>query len=110
MRMKAGDAIVEGRELFAAALRRTLAAVVKRTTAGSSGDVGDRTGDGVQSSSWGSGGRAGAVNEEEANMLNRVIRAYPEDWEYECDQRHGEHVLEELQIMGASHLVWHPGR
>ena len=25
---------------------------------------------------------------KEGKILNRVIRATPEEWEYECDQRH----------------------
>ena len=40
-------------------------------------------------------GKAGVV--AEANMLNRVIRAVPAGWEYECDKRHAEIILEELQ-------------
>ena len=34
----------------------------------------------------------------EAKILNRVIRAVPGGWEYECDQRHVEIILEELQM------------
>ena len=30
----------------------------------------------------------------EAKILNRVIRAVPTGWEYECDQRHAEIIIE----------------
>ena len=30
----------------------------------------------------------------EAKILNRIIRAVPTGWEYECDQRHAEIILE----------------
>ena len=32
----------------------------------------------------------------EAKMLNRIIRATPEGWEYECDQRHAEIMIEAM--------------
>ena len=34
----------------------------------------------------------------EAEILNRVIRAVPTGWEYECDQRHAKIILEELDL------------
>ena len=37
----------------------------------------------------------------EAKILNRVIRATPEGWEYECDQRHVEIILEQLKLTEA---------
>ena len=36
----------------------------------------------------------------ESIILNRVIRAVPSAWEYECDQRHAEIILEELDMQG----------
>ena len=50
----------------------------------------------------GHSGRSGVVGEAES--LNRVIRAIPEGWEYECDQRHPETILEELQLVGCKTL------
>ena len=40
----------------------------------------------------GHSGKPGVVTE--AKILNRIIRAVPTGWEYECDQRHAEIVLE----------------
>ena len=34
----------------------------------------------------------------EAKKLNRVIRAVPSGWEYECNRRHVELFLEEMQM------------
>ena len=50
----------------------------------------------------GHSGRPGIV--DEAKFLNRVMRAVPEGWEYECDQRHAEIILEELQLVGGKPL------
>ena len=47
-------------------------------------------------------GQPGVV--DEAKISNRVIRAFPEGWEYECDQRHIEIILEELQLVGCKPL------
>ena len=30
----------------------------------------------------------------EGNILNRIIRAVPAGWEYECDRRHAEVLIE----------------
>ena len=43
-------------------------------------------------------GRPGVV--DEAKILNMVIRALSEGWEYKCDQRHAEIILEELHFVG----------
>ena len=32
----------------------------------------------------------------EAKILNRIIRATPEGWDYECDQRHAEIMIEAM--------------
>jgi hypothetical protein len=40
----------------------------------------------------GHSGAKGVVRE--AKILNRVVRAVPAGWEYECDQRHAEIILE----------------
>ena len=34
----------------------------------------------------------------EVKILNRVFRAVPSGWEYECDQRYAEIILEEMQM------------
>ena len=34
----------------------------------------------------------------EAKILNRIIRASPEGWEYECDQRHAEIIIEAMGL------------
>ena len=44
----------------------------------------------------GHSGKPGVVTE--AKILNRIIRAVPTGWEYECDQRHAEIILEELDL------------
>ena len=46
--------------------------------------------------------RPGVVSE--AKILNRVVRAILEGSEYECDQRHAEIFLEELQMVGCEPL------
>ena len=51
----------------------------------------------------GHSGADGVVTE--AKILNRVIRAVPSGWEYECDQRHAEIILEELQLQGCKPVV-----
>ena len=51
----------------------------------------------------GHSGSDGVVTE--AKILNRVIRAVPSGWEYECDQRHAEIILEELQLQGCKPVV-----
>ena len=40
----------------------------------------------------------------EAKILNRVVRANEEGWEYECDQRHVEIMLEQLGLTQAKPL------
>ena len=50
----------------------------------------------------GHSGRPGIV--DETKIMNRVIKADPEGWEYECDQRHAEIILEELQLVGCKPL------
>ena len=42
--------------------------------------------------------------QREAKILNRVIRATPQGWEYECDQRHVEIILEQLELTEAKPL------
>ena len=44
----------------------------------------------------GHSGKPGVVTE--AKIINRIIRAVPTGWEYECDQRHAEIILEELDL------------
>ena len=44
----------------------------------------------------GHSGKPGVVTE--AKILNRVLRAVPTGWEYECDQRHADIILEELDL------------
>ena len=36
----------------------------------------------------------------EAKILNRIIRAMPEGWEYECDQRHAQIMIEGMGLEG----------
>ena len=40
----------------------------------------------------------------EAKILNRVVRATEDGWEYECDQRQVEIILEQLDLVQASPL------
>ena len=40
----------------------------------------------------------------EAKILNRIIRATPDGWEYECDQRHAEIMIETLGLQGSKPL------
>ena len=40
----------------------------------------------------------------EAKILNRVVRATESGWEYECDQRHVEIILEHLRLTEAKPL------
>ena len=40
----------------------------------------------------------------EAKILNRVIRATSEGWEYECDQRHAEIMIEAMGLTGSRPL------
>ena len=40
----------------------------------------------------------------EGKILNRIIRAVNSGWEYECDQRHVEVLVEELCLAGAKSL------
>ena len=46
--------------------------------------------------------REGALRE--AKILNRVVRATEDGWEYECDQRHVEITLEQLGLTEAKPL------
>ena len=43
----------------------------------------------------------------EGKILNRVVRATDAGWEYECDQRHVEIILEDLCLTEAK-LSGHP--
>ena len=36
----------------------------------------------------------------EVEILNRVVRATPEGWKYECNQRHAEFVIEAMGLEG----------
>ena len=40
----------------------------------------------------------------EARFLNRIVRATDDGWEYECDQRHVEIILEQLELKDAKPL------
>ena len=40
----------------------------------------------------------------EAKILNRVVRSTQNGWEYKCDQRHVEIILEQLDLVQASPL------
>ena len=44
----------------------------------------------------------------EVKILNRVLRATSEGWEYECDQRQVEIMLEQLELTQAK-LLSSPG-
>ena len=37
--------------------------------------------------------------------MNRIIRACPAGWEYECDQRHVGVIIEELDLLSAKPVV-----
>ena len=50
----------------------------------------------------GHSGKEGVV--EEARILNRIVRATRDGWEYECDQRHVEIILEQLELKDARPL------
>ena len=50
----------------------------------------------------GHSGKEGVARE--ARILNRLVRATRDGWEYECDQRHVEIILEQLILLG-SHVV-----
>ena len=54
----------------------------------------------------GHSGKEGVV--EEARILNRIVRATRDGWEYECDQRHVEIILEQLELKNAK-LLGTPG-
>ena len=41
----------------------------------------------------------------EAKILNRIIRASPEGWEYECDQRHAEIMIEAMGLEGTKKVT-----
>ena len=41
---------------------------------------------------------------KEGNNLNRIVRATSLGWEYECDQRHVEVLVEEIGLGGAKPL------
>ena len=43
--------------------------------------------------------------EKEGKILNRVIRATPDGWEYESDQRHVEAMIEDLELGEAKALA-----
>ena len=38
----------------------------------------------------------------EGNVLNRITRYTKEGWEYEADQRHGEVIVEAMNLKGAT--------
>ena len=42
--------------------------------------------------------------QREAKILNRVIRAPPQGWEYECDRRHVQIIPEQLELTEAKPL------
>ena len=42
--------------------------------------------------------------QRDAKILNRVVRATQDGWEYECDQRHVEIILEQLGLTTAQPL------
>ena len=39
---------------------------------------------------------------KEGKVLNRIIRYTKEGWEYEADQRHGEVIVEAMNLKGAT--------
>ena len=41
---------------------------------------------------------------KEARILNRIVKATDDGWEYECDQRHVEIILEQLELQDAKPL------
>ena len=43
--------------------------------------------------------------DREARILNRVVRVTEEGWEYKCDQRHVEIILEQLELQNAKSLT-----
>ena len=50
----------------------------------------------------GHSGKEGVV--KEARILNRVVKATSDGWEYECDQRHVEIIFEQLELQDANPL------
>ena len=34
----------------------------------------------------------------EGNILNRIVRATKDGWEYEADQRHGEYIIKAMGL------------
>ena len=50
----------------------------------------------------GHSGEEGVVGE--ARILNRIVRATRDDWEHECDQRHSEIILGQLELKDAKPL------
>ena len=50
------------------------------------------------------GHSAGSDVVREGNILNRIIRASSRGWEYECDQRHVEVLVQELELEAARSL------
>ena len=44
--------------------------------------------------------------QSEGKILNRIIRATAAGWEYECDQRHVEVLVEELEIITFGHATF----
>ena len=46
----------------------------------------------------------GPEEENEVRVLNRVIRATPQGWEYEADQRHAETIIKELRLEDAKEV------
>ena len=38
---------------------------------------------------------------KEGRVLNQIIRATEEGWEYEADQRHGEYIIRAMRLMEA---------
>ena len=45
-------------------------------------------------------GGHGKGDSQEIKMLNRIIRATPEGWEYEADQRHAELLIQAMGVQG----------
>ena len=60
----------------------------------------------IKSTTVGTDGSAGEVSE--ARILNRIIRATKEGWEYEADQRHADLIIKDTRAEKLSCLT-HPG-
>ena len=52
----------------------------------------------------------GEGEEKEGKVLNRIVRATQEGWEYEADQRHAEIIVRDLGLDKCSGVVMPSGQ